>query len=98
MDGILAAPMDVEELARLGRLKLQCPYYGGRAAVPEADLVLVPYSSLLVKVGVGHVPCWAVQAAQAVGPAVGDQTGRLAGYAQLVESMVQHLCGVGEIA
>ena len=47
----MAAPMDVEELARLGRLKLQCPYYGGRAAVPEADLVLVPYSSLLVKVG-----------------------------------------------
>ncbi len=53
MDAILAVPMDVEELARLGRLKLQCPYYGGRAAVPEADLVLVPYSSLLVKVGVG---------------------------------------------
>ena len=53
MDAILAAPMDVEELARLGRLKLQCPYYGGRAAVPEADLVLVPYGSLLVKVGVG---------------------------------------------
>ena len=69
MDAILAAPKDVEELARLGRHKLQCPYYGGRAAVPEADLVLVPYGSLLVKVGVGichvglcrHRRHWALQ-------------------------------------
>lgn len=92
MDAILADSMDVEELARLGRLKLQCPYYGGRAAVPEADLVLVPYSSLLVKVGVRHASCWAVQAAQAVASAGGGQTARLPG------SMVQNLCGVGEIA
>lgn len=44
---MLAAPMDVEELARLGRRRGACPYYGARAALPEADLVLLPYAALL---------------------------------------------------
>lgn len=39
--------MDVEELARLGRRRGACPYYAARAALPEADLVLLPYAALL---------------------------------------------------
>ena len=46
-EAILAAPMDVEELARLGRRRGACPYYAARAAMPEADLVLLPYAALL---------------------------------------------------
>ncbi len=43
-------PMDVEDMARLGRRKELCPYYAARAALPEADLVLLPYPALLLKV------------------------------------------------
>lgn len=43
-------PMDVEDLARLGRRKEVCPYYAARAALPEADLVLLPYPALLLQV------------------------------------------------
>lgn len=46
-DMILAHPMDVENLADLGRKRETCPYYASRAAAPEADLILLPYSSLL---------------------------------------------------
>ena len=46
-EAVLAAPMDVEELARLGRRRGACPYYAARAALPEADLVLLPYAALL---------------------------------------------------
>ena len=46
-EAMLAAPMDVEELARLGRRQGACPYYAARAAMPEADLVLLPYAALL---------------------------------------------------
>ncbi|KAK9843489.1 hypothetical protein WJX81_005623 [Elliptochloris bilobata] len=46
-EAALAAPMDVEELARLGRRRGACPYYAARAAMPEADLVLLPYATLL---------------------------------------------------
>ena len=49
-DAVLALPMDVEDLARLGRRKGACPYYAARAALPEADLVLLPYSALLAQV------------------------------------------------
>lgn len=48
-DIILAHPMDIEELAKLGSRKSICPYYACRRAVPEADIVLAPYSALLVK-------------------------------------------------
>eukprot|EP00887_Chlorella_sp_A99_P000340 scaffold13.g340.t1 len=46
-DLILAQPMDIEELGKLGRRKLVCPYYASRRAVPEADIILAPYSALL---------------------------------------------------
>ncbi|KAK9816819.1 hypothetical protein WJX72_005361 [[Myrmecia] bisecta] len=48
-DAVLATPLDVEELAKLGRRKLICPYYSARRALPEADLVLLPYSALLLQ-------------------------------------------------
>ena len=50
LDTLLAAPLDVEALAGLGRRRALCPYYGARAALPEADLVLVPYGALLLEV------------------------------------------------
>ncbi|DBA94863.1 TPA: hypothetical protein ACH3X1_002400 [Trebouxia sp. C0004] len=46
-EAILAQPVDVEELGKLGRRKMVCPYYTARSAVPEAQLVLLPYSALL---------------------------------------------------
>ncbi|BDA42655.1 ATP-dependent DNA helicase DDX11 [Coccomyxa sp. Obi] len=46
---VLAMPMDVEDLARLGRRKEVCPYYAARAALAEADLVLLPYPALLLQ-------------------------------------------------
>ena len=49
-DTLLAAPLDVEALAGLGRRRNLCPYYGARAALPEADLVLLPYGALLLEV------------------------------------------------
>lgn len=49
-EAILAQPMDVEDLAKLGRRKLVCPYYTARSAVPDAQLVLLPYSTLLAEV------------------------------------------------
>ena len=48
---MLAVPMDVEDLGKLGRRKEACPYYAARAALPEADLVLLPYAALLLQVG-----------------------------------------------
>ncbi|PSC69979.1 putative ATP-dependent RNA helicase DDX11 [Micractinium conductrix] len=48
-DMILAHPMDIEELAKLGRRKSVCPYYSARRAVPQADIILAPYSCLLAK-------------------------------------------------
>lgn len=33
-----------------GRRKAVCPYYAARAAAAEADLLLVPYGSLLTQV------------------------------------------------
>ena len=49
-DALLAVPMDVEDLGKLGRRKEACPYYASRAALPEADLVLLPYAALLLQV------------------------------------------------
>ena len=43
-------PLDVEELARLGARKGLCPYYAARALQPQADLILLPYSAVLVQV------------------------------------------------
>jgi chromosome transmission fidelity protein 1 len=47
-DMILAHPLDIEELAKLGRRRGTCPYYAARRAVGQADVVLAPYSALLV--------------------------------------------------
>lgn len=49
-EGLLAAPRDVEELAASGRRRAVCPYYAARRAAAEADLLLVPYGSLLTQV------------------------------------------------
>lgn len=49
-DAALATPMDVEDLGTLGRRMGACPYFAARSAVAEADVVLLPYSALLVKV------------------------------------------------
>ena len=46
---ILSEPMDVEELAAAGRGGCACPYYAARSALPSAQLVLLPYASLLAK-------------------------------------------------
>lgn len=54
-DSILAAPLDVEELAAAGREAGCCPYYAARAAAPHADVVMAPYSAVLVPVGVLEV-------------------------------------------
>ena len=48
-DAVLALPIDVEDLGKLGRRKEVCPYYAARAAVPQADLVLLPYAALLLQ-------------------------------------------------
>lgn len=47
-DMILSEPMDIEDLAVLGQRRLICPYYASRDAAAEADIILAPYSSLLV--------------------------------------------------
>ena len=46
-DRLLNAPLDVEELAVLGTKEGCCAYYATRSALPEAQLVLLPYASLL---------------------------------------------------
>lgn len=42
-------PMDIEDLVQLGREMRTCPYYGSRRMAPAADLVILPYQSLLSK-------------------------------------------------
>ncbi|XP_012073350.1 ATP-dependent DNA helicase DDX11 isoform X1 [Jatropha curcas] len=41
--------LDIEDLVQLGRSMGTCPYYGSRSMVPAADLVVLPYQSLLSK-------------------------------------------------
>ncbi len=57
-DAVLAVPMDVEDLGKLGRRKEACPYYAARAALLEADLVLLPYAALLLQVG--NLAAWSL--------------------------------------
>ena len=56
-EAILAQPIDVEELGRLGRRKKVCPYYTARSGLPEAQLVLLPYSALLAQVCCSSQSC-----------------------------------------
>ncbi|KAH9480540.1 ATP-dependent DNA helicase CHL1 [Psilocybe cubensis] len=48
-DQILASPKDIEDLAEAGRLAHTCPYFGSRRAIPQAELVTLPYNLLLQK-------------------------------------------------
>ncbi|KQK07010.1 ATP-dependent DNA helicase DDX11 isoform X1 [Brachypodium distachyon] len=41
--------LDIEDLAQIGKKIGTCPYYGVRDMVPAADLVVLPYQSLLLK-------------------------------------------------
>lgn len=41
--------LDIEDLVRVGRSVGGCPYYGSRRMLPAADLVVLPYQSLLSK-------------------------------------------------
>jgi chromosome transmission fidelity protein 1 len=46
-DRILVEPLDVEEIASLGRREGCCAYYATRGALSDAQLILLPYASLL---------------------------------------------------
>ncbi|KJA17484.1 hypothetical protein HYPSUDRAFT_146538 [Hypholoma sublateritium FD-334 SS-4] len=48
-DQILASPKDIEDLAAAGRLTRTCPYFGSRRAIPQAELITLPYNLLLQK-------------------------------------------------
>ncbi|OJA14751.1 hypothetical protein AZE42_03180 [Rhizopogon vesiculosus] len=48
-DQILASPKDIEDLATAGRNAQACPYYGSRRAIPQAELITLPYNLLLQK-------------------------------------------------
>ncbi|KAG8214759.1 ATP-dependent DNA helicase [Butyriboletus roseoflavus] len=48
-DQILASPKDIEDLATSGRNAQTCPYYASRRAIPQAELVTLPYNLLLQK-------------------------------------------------
>jgi len=48
-DQVLATARDIEELAKLGEDSETCAYYGSRKAVSLAQLVVMPYSMLLLK-------------------------------------------------
>lgn len=41
--------LDIEDLIHLGRKVGTCPYYGSRSLVQGADLIVLPYQSLLSK-------------------------------------------------
>ncbi|GFP99921.1 probable ATP-dependent RNA helicase ddx11 [Phtheirospermum japonicum] len=41
--------LDIEDLVHIGRNLGGCPYYGSRRMMPAADLVVLPYQSLLSK-------------------------------------------------
>ncbi|KAI0333315.1 DNA repair helicase [Cubamyces sp. BRFM 1775] len=48
-DQILAVPKDIEDLFATGQAADTCPYFGSRRAIPQAQLVLLPYNLLLQK-------------------------------------------------
>ncbi|TFK48655.1 DNA repair helicase [Heliocybe sulcata] len=48
-DHILASPKDIEDLVEIGQMLGTCPYFGSREAIPQAELVLLPYNLLLDK-------------------------------------------------
>ncbi|XP_036376372.1 ATP-dependent DNA helicase DDX11 isoform X2 [Megalops cyprinoides] len=46
-DEALVTVRDIEQLVALGKETKACPYYGGRMAIPAAQLVVLPYQTLL---------------------------------------------------
>lgn len=40
---------DIEDMVKLGKQQHTCPYYGSRKGVKSAELVILPYNSLLHK-------------------------------------------------
>ncbi|KAJ2069548.1 ATP-dependent DNA helicase chl1 [Coemansia sp. S155-1] len=46
-DATGSAIMDIEELAKEGRRRCTCPYYGARASINGAQVVALPYNTLL---------------------------------------------------
>lgn len=46
-DEILTSVHDIEDLVSRGRAMGSCPYYASRMAIPEAELVVLPYNNLL---------------------------------------------------
>ena len=53
---LLDEVMDLEDLASRGQQHKACPYYATRHALPAADVVLLPYSSLLTQVRPASAP------------------------------------------
>ena len=47
-DMMLSEALDIEDLASLGKKRGICPYYAAREAAKESDIVLAPYSSLIM--------------------------------------------------
>ncbi|PVD35073.1 hypothetical protein C0Q70_06354 [Pomacea canaliculata] len=48
-DRALLGLCDIEQLTTLGRETKTCPYYGSRLAIPSAEVVVLPYNTLLHK-------------------------------------------------
>uniref|UniRef100_A0A8C3WHA1 DEAD/H-box helicase 11 n=1 Tax=Catagonus wagneri TaxID=51154 RepID=A0A8C3WHA1_9CETA len=46
-DEVLVGVKDIEQLVALGKEARACPYYGGRFAIPAAQLVVLPYQMVL---------------------------------------------------
>ncbi|KAI1289433.1 putative ATP-dependent RNA helicase DDX11-like protein 8 [Halotydeus destructor] len=48
-DDILSDILDIEEAATNGKLTSSCSYYASRLAIPEAEIIILPYNILLHK-------------------------------------------------
>eukprot|EP00033_Pygsuia_biforma_P004685 GCRY01005136.1.p1 GENE.GCRY01005136.1~~GCRY01005136.1.p1 ORF type:complete len:390 (-),score=99.80 GCRY01005136.1:214-1383(-) len=46
-DAILSKVMDIEEVVAMGQRLCLCPYYAARDALPEADVLALPYNTVL---------------------------------------------------
>ena len=44
---VLADVLDIEDINKLGKGFKACPYYSTRLAIPEAEIVIIPYNILL---------------------------------------------------
>ncbi|EAA01808.4 AGAP001537-PA [Anopheles gambiae str. PEST] len=46
-NGILFEVPDIEDLVKAGKREQACPYYASRAAIPDAQVLMVPYQLIL---------------------------------------------------